>query len=302
MAAVTTDLFAFVAGGCREALTKAGYTVSAPDDEGIVFDYFRVLRRSIPTRPRSVHVAKTFVCTPDLRTAFDALCHKARIGGDLRPHQHRDRGNAAFDDGMLNDWDVHHLHLSTTVEADGFVTRSKPVLFARLTGDDFYCLTILPHGRGVKPPWSRQELVDILHDNWPASIEHAALKSPAGLQIVGVEQTHSDEDYARLRKAGINLLTQRADGTVHMPIGGGMSSSGINSLVVRECSRLQLQCRQVDDELKRQVNLLVAQGKCAAASLNFRWDVIDDHLVAIDESAGLRFDFGPATFIVVPLR
>jgi hypothetical protein len=185
MVAVSTDLFADIAARCRLQLTRAGYFANQPiHDDDAVLDYLRVLHRSIMPRPRAVHIAKELVCPRNLQSTFDAIRRKTLAGDDLRPHLHRDWGQSDFNDDTLNDWGIHHLHLSTTLEADGYVVRSEPLLFARVTNEDFYCIAILDHGRGHSP-WTNEELLEIVHRNWPQSVEHRTQKSPAGQPNAG---------------------------------------------------------------------------------------------------------------------
>lgn len=193
------------------------------------------------------HSRTIFKASNDLRRADEAT-----IGDDLRPHLHRDRGSAEFNDGLLNDWDIHHLHLSTTVESDGYVTRSKFVLFARVTKDHFDCIAILVHGGG-HDPWTNAELLEIVHRNWPQSIEHMRQNFPAGQQPAAGERNVPAGVLKQLRKRHVNVFTQRSDGAVHMPIGGGVSASGADCFVSKERDRIWFWCRWFDNELKQQV-------------------------------------------------
>ena len=48
------------------------------------------------------------------------------------PQKHPERGRPDLD-LLLNNWGVHHLHISSIVEPDGFVKRDGPLLFVSFT-------------------------------------------------------------------------------------------------------------------------------------------------------------------------
>ena len=252
--------------------------------------------RRIRAKPRTVRVAKDFVCPSDLQWAFGALRLKVEKGDDLGPHQHIDYGGADFDDDLLNDWGIHHLHLSTSMRPDGFVERSGPLLFARLTDNDFYCIKIMMHGGGDNP-WSRQELIDIIYQNWPESIDHSRLRGPPGMEVVGLERLHTDEEIGLLRRKGVYVFTQRADGTTHLPIGGGSTSAGVSLIVAMDRDRLHYQCRDLEtaikEKLTERIAVFVKEGKCApGAQLKFQVKVADGGVLAVEETSNLEFNLG----------
>jgi hypothetical protein len=65
-------------------------------------------------------------------------------------------------DLLLNDWGIHHLHISTAVAADGFVNRNDPLLFAMFEPEMAYLLDIGTHSSFVD-----QRLAEIAVENWP---------------------------------------------------------------------------------------------------------------------------------------
>jgi hypothetical protein len=127
--------------------------------------YFNARRRMVSATPRNVKVASGFSCPAPHQAALTAIQALASTGGDLLPHLSRSLKKGDYDDALLNDWGIHHLHLSTNKDPDGFVSRTKELLFARSTDDAMYCIAVLPHGA-----WSNQAFVQALHDNWPATL------------------------------------------------------------------------------------------------------------------------------------
>src|SRR5208283_2811230 len=60
-------------------------------------------------------------------------------------------------DLMLNDWGVYHLHISSIVEADGFVKRDGPLLFASFKPHGAYLIDIMAHD-----DWTRRHILEVL--------------------------------------------------------------------------------------------------------------------------------------------
>jgi len=119
--------------------------------------------------------------------------------------------DADYEDAMMNDWGIHHLHLGTTVDAGGFVDRTGPVLYARLEPKDVYLLTVMEHGE-----WANQQLVQIIHDNWPRLLDRYRLRG------VTLPSSVTDGDIKRLRKGGVNTILRVTDGTVSRPSSNAM--------------------------------------------------------------------------------
>jgi hypothetical protein len=65
----------------------------------------------------------------------------------------------------LNDWGIHHLHVSTAVEADGFVERDgppRPLLFAIFKQQRAYLIDVMGH-----EDFADDRLIRIIFDTWP---------------------------------------------------------------------------------------------------------------------------------------
>jgi hypothetical protein len=97
-----------------------------------------------------------------LQPGIDLVGSKIELGIDLRPHISRKIVDLHFDDDLLNEWDIHHLHLGTTLDANGFVKRTGPVLFVRFDRQNAYFINVLGHGS-----WTNQDMIRIIHRKWP---------------------------------------------------------------------------------------------------------------------------------------
>lgn len=207
----------------RAELERYGYKAPAdPWDVGVA--YFNLLKRLIPVRPRRVHESPTLTCPDGVRAGYEEVVRKVRAGEDLRPHLSRNLEKRDFNDLLLNDWGIHHLHLGTEIEEDGFVKRTKHILFARFERDDAYLIDIKEHGPGADP-WTDRQLLQTIADTWPTVL--------APYECPGVEA--DDErmmSTATARKLGF-VIPIVINGKVYAPTGGGMTTAKVGVVVVR---------------------------------------------------------------------
>jgi hypothetical protein len=217
-----------------------------PDPSGELFDaelasvvitYLNWRTRFIARRARNVHLASELVASTkyaENRAAVDEMERKIRTGEDLRAHLSRSVATAYIPrasrpskahrradlDLLVAEWGVHHLHLSTTVDAtDGFVTRSKDLLFGHFAEHDAYLIGIFSHGA-----WAAKEIARICVRNWPAAEIFYEARG-----VVGLAQPDVD-DGARLdlRNAGATSLLE-IDGKVYMPRGQSTAGTPIHA-------------------------------------------------------------------------
>ncbi|QQL44423.1 hypothetical protein [Sulfuriroseicoccus oceanibius] len=209
----------------RGRLAELGYTIPANSThEDISILYFNALRRRIQPAPRTVHRSAEFSCPSELQAGLEDLEAKIVGGDDLTPHLSRGLKKAGKQDDMLNDWGVYHLHLGTSIEGDGFAERTGPVLFALVTTSSLYEIQVYPHGN-----WSNREVVEIIHKNWPDTIERYRLKG-----VIDIAHNPTSEDVKLLRDAHVNTSLKMDDGAIYMSIGGGMMSDGTGSDVLMQ--------------------------------------------------------------------
>lgn len=244
---VEMNFFDDVARIAARRLRGAGYSVSSLESsEDVLHKYFNARKRRIYKMPRTVYIAQDFQCPPKYKPAFDEICRKAKAGEHLVPHQSRKVLKLDYNDALLNDWDIHHLHLSTRPDPKhkGLVKGTDEVLFARFTADGMYCLTIMGHGT-----WAYRELVEILHDNWKHTLN--PIKGIRGESKKDI----GSKEIMNLRNAGVNAAIAMDDGTVYAMLGGGYATTGLNAQVVLVTDGLRDRCRFLEDQTRLLVNL-----------------------------------------------
>lgn len=187
----------------------------------------------VPPRPRRSHTSTELGESSkavEHKGAFDAIIGSIQSGADLKPHLGRGikivhdpaadatgkLGRRMDRDLLIADWGVHHLHLSTTIESDGLVSRTGDLLFAAFTPDDAYLINIYPHGS-----WALKEVLETAVRNWP----EAGLLSQVHY-VVGLTQEYTDEERWALRNAGTTGPLE-INGKVYMPPGQTLDGTPI---------------------------------------------------------------------------
>lgn len=271
----------------RIELAAVGYDVSQfGSDEQVVHMFFNLLRRLVRPVPRAVLKSKTFSCPADLHVGLVEVERKIAAGEDLSPHLSRFLRSPSFNDPLLNDWGIHHLHLSAAIEADGFVSRTGPVLFARFDDATAYFIGVLPHGS-----WALQAMVKALHDNWPKSIEHFRLKG-----AIALERQIADTDIAKLRKANINTMVQLGEGVVYAPIGSGSATSGLSTVIVIKSDQCTRRLRLMQQSVIDNIETIAADARMKGIELpqnaQFGLEVKDDEINAVEINCMLGVRLG----------
>lgn len=172
------------------------------------------------------------------RADVGRLLGKIAAGADVGPHLSADTlvGHEADGPGqpsrrrdldlLLNDWGIHHLHLSHAAGRNEFNVRTDDLLFVLFRPGQAYVLDVLPHGA-----WVEETLVQTAVRNWP----HSELF----LEICGVPGHGSagSPDRTTLRNKGGDAFIE-VDGHVWMPATGGIVSAQTSLQVTRRTDRL----------------------------------------------------------------
>ena len=188
-----------------------------------LYQYCEMQLRLLESKPRKVLVSKELVIPDDARAGYEYFKSVVERGDPLLPFMSRSIVDAAPIDKMFYDWGFFHFHLSPEVSNKDprFMERSGHLLIAYVDlahDDTMYFLQIRPHITSV---WTEQELVRILVDNWPDTMENRRING-----IVSLTENVTDEDYKKLRKANVNTMVDLHDGRVYMGANLGLNAAG----------------------------------------------------------------------------
>jgi hypothetical protein len=219
--------------------------------------------RQVDPQPRSVHKARTLLANrhmadPRYAGAVAAIERQLAVGGNVNAHL-SERILEGYEpqpskkpkkltrrldlDMLLNDWGLHHLHLSTLTAPNGFKARTGPLLVAAFRPNDAYLIDIIEHG-----DWTNDHLVKAMVEEWP----------DAGLaqRLNGVTPDTLTADQRRaLRNNGVNAPVN-VNGVAYMP-GLGFSGAGTTVRAARDADAVMLNLGWFCDQME-------ADARCAA--------------------------------------
>ena len=270
----------------KATLARLGYAADeATADEDVAVRYYNLFHRLVEPVPRAVHVAPSLVCPPEHETGFDEVKRKIADGVDLRPHLSSRLADLDYNDAMLNDWGIHHLHLGTVLMDNGFVERTGPLLYARFVRDAAYLLAIVGHGA-----WTNTDFIECLHTHWPSVI---APWKAHGLSPVHLKAEHRKN----IRRKNGNVTVTTQDGTAYFPPGGGLTSSGGAVQVLRETDYTrfivlgwQKIVLEHENEIRERAS---AKGVATPEPWQFQLKIEDGQGFAVAEAENLSIPLGP---------
>lgn len=246
------DFFADWIEILRAWLSHMGYSIpQSADPKEIPIIYANAVRRRIRPIPRQIIKSREFSCPPELQSGLRDLEAKVKDGIDINPHLSRCMKKIDCDDALLNDWRVFHFHLGENIENDGFIERTGPLLFARITENSFYEINVYDHGN-----WTNIDIVEIIHNNWPETIERFMLKD-----ILGLSYVPTSADVKKLRKGQVNSFIQTNDGTIYASIGGGYMTDGTSMEAVLNADQNTRYIRQLEKWVKDNLTIFVEEIK-----------------------------------------
>lgn len=221
----------------EESDTDIIQALDAKDIRSLLIVYHNWMSRLIRPTPRRVKKSRFFEINAHRANFTVALTEiEADIiaGRDLTKYLSKgvrvalklpSRHIGAFDlDLLLNDWGVHHLHISTELGTDGFVARTGPLLFVRFVEDTAFFLDIADHGQ-----WTKASVVDALVNEFP---DAGGLHPLNGFTV---SKPFNESEHQKLRSKHVNSLMKIGDKAV---AGGGISLAGKSIMAVREADRL----------------------------------------------------------------
>lgn len=202
----------------KNELTGFGYAYDTSKDLTTNSERLFNLRRRIPsTKSRKIIRSKEFSCPTENQAGLQKLESEIENGKDIRAYLSKGITKIDYNDKTLDEWGIHHLHLGTVLE-NGFIKRTKHVVFVIFLDNQVLFLNTLAHGKGHADVWVNTTLIGIIHNNWPEIIEHLKMGSASG--------SLTPDERLSLRKKNTNVSVTTSDGTAYYAPGGGFMSNG----------------------------------------------------------------------------
>lgn len=108
----------------------------------VMYEYFNTQKRVLFKIPRKVVYSEEFQCPVEYQEALLQFEQSARIGKDLNIYLSSQIKRSEKADGLLNDWNIYHFHLTRRFREDGFAKRSDYQIFAWVTNECIYMIQI----------------------------------------------------------------------------------------------------------------------------------------------------------------
>lgn len=216
---------------------------SMPVDR-LVARYFEMGIRWIQPTSRQVHFSNqihaslgqiSLLCQDDnsARDAWTSVfrLHKLLVeGANVNAYLSRNIRHLRSCDGLLWQYGMHHFHLGRETEKDGFVKRSGLLLFAIVAPQDVYFVDVRKHPRSRGVEWVNQELLRIVHSNWPHLIEANVLNGVCASEL-------TDGEMHELRRKNSNYSVN-IEGQAVGPMLGGLAGDGSSVLCTFRADKL----------------------------------------------------------------
>ena len=227
-----------------------------PDEIPILFYEYNL--RTFQKIKYNIYLSKELLNNPkynNFEKVIKRIIAKAKRGCNINGYLSRRIKNINTPDKIFNDWGVTHLHLSNELESDGFVRRTKELLFVYRniynTNNNLYFLDICEHG-----DWYDNKLIEILENNWPHEIDNYKIKNFNEINF----KIEKSDDIKNLRKAGINSFSSTRE-SYYAPLGGGETMNGKNTMSVYLACKMKKIFNEIEAYLTKKYNVASEQLK-----------------------------------------
>lgn len=265
-------------------LISAGYQFDTSQNvEDITYQLYSTQRREITVSPRKIYKSNAFRCPTSLKKSLSIFESDLENGRNVNCYLSRNMKNLDYNDFLLNDWGIHHFHLSTEIDQDGFKKRSGLLLFAKVTHSAIYFINMLSHGN-----WTKKNIVNILNENWPDLINKNKLKG-----ITSMTNKIDESIHEKLRKAGITTITELEDGTHIMEMGGGYASDGSSADARIKANNILSLLKKIENNVKEDINYFIQialnDGVELIGPLQFKLEIEEGKIFVSEENKNVRF-------------
>jgi hypothetical protein len=209
-------------------------------------DFVNLEMKTVKAFPRTVFKSKkvkSLSLPPEISKALAYIEDKFKKGIDVTFHLSKNVLAPSYNDRLLNEWRIHHLHLSDKKKAGSkYYERSKHLLFVAFTTTQVLFIDVRDHNEEYL--WAKKELLEIIYDNW-----YDILK-PHKENDIKLSENYSDADIFNLRKNGYMIGMTEIRGETFWNPGIGMASDGTSILVNKKADAIHRYLHYVSEEIK----------------------------------------------------
>lgn len=220
---------------------------SNKDGWDLWYEYFNFQKKNIIPRKRKVWKSKEFFCPQEFEKGLEMLIQKFERGENVSGHLSKMAKDPSKFDDLLYDWGIYHFHLGERSNPKtGYIERTGPLLFARVDEENVYLINIFKHGE-----WTKQEMLRIIHQNWPQIVEQYKLPE------VWSTTQFTDEEYAAVRRSHATALVEVEKNAVYGLLGGGYMSSGHSAEIASHCDSIYNWFKELESAIKKELHRII---------------------------------------------
>jgi hypothetical protein len=248
---------------------KDGFAALTVDEQA--WRFMNWLARLVHPHPRQVAIAQGFDELPAVqsnRRDVDALLTKISRGCDLNARLSDDvnEGYCSHPPGkkhgpdfdmLLNEWGIHHLHLSSEPGKQGFNKRTKELLYVIFGLRAAFVLAVSSHGA-----WTSRRLIEAAIRSWPQQKLFVPLNVHPG-------RDPTENEHKALRKAGANTASLVGEQLWISAVTCGISTALVSLRTSQEACRVLRCVCQADEHPEHLTRQLME----AAAINGLTWPV-----------------------------
>lgn len=265
----------------REA-AKIGFRITAsksfPDT---LLDFLTVRLKLIEAKPRiavmSPPLLNEFFTHPK-RKEIETIFNHALQGGDLNRYQSKRLLESRFHDHLLNEWNIHHFHLSLKLKGKSKLeSRGNELLFAFIDDQQILFLGLAKHTPGV---FADTKWIEILHDYFPKVLEPFEMKSWSD-----VNPKVNAEERQMVWNKGYTLGMTKVRNKVYFSPGLGRMTSGHGNEVVTIQGNIIRWMHKIDLQIVDSINELSLFLKTPKERINFAINFGKETLQLLEHSS-----------------
>ena len=215
----------------------------------------------------------------DLINVINIIKMEFENGIDVNPRLSKSLEQISFNDKLLNDWNIYHLHLSNHKNHKEyyFYDRTSQLLFIYLTNSTAYFLDICDEHKNNPVIFSQQKLLKIIDDNW-----HDLLSKYCLNEIVSVDV--KDDLNRAIARDKNTFYFETINGKVYLPPGGGLTSAGTSQ-----------RCLKITDDIINEIKTILYyyfkkyQSSNSINDLSFKIKLEKDKIILSEEKTNMHF-------------
>lgn len=277
----------------REA-AKIGFKItSSKSFNDTLLDFLTVRLKLIDAKPRiavmSPPLLNKFFTHPK-RKEIEGIFNIAKQGGDLNRYQSKRLLESRFHDHLLNEWNIHHFHLSLKLKGKSKLeSRGNELLFAYIDDQQILFLGLAKHTPGV---FADIKWIEVLYDYFPKVLEPFEMKNWSD-----VNPKVNAEERQMLWDKGYTLGMTKIRDKVYFSPGLGRMTSGHGTEVVTIQGNIIRWMHKIDLQIVNSINELCIYLKTTKEKIDFNIIFGKDSLELVELSSQIKIFEFPEEFI-----